>query len=142
MDDLESKITIEDLNEKTLERTYEEQILLIPTEQGNYKLTLKEQEIVNRLQKEMDNMPCYEQGIPVVGQVCTHYLPARSQRIKEIQRGQGLKGTQGYEAKKETGKSDCYTCQGIDTSCNIYSPIKESSRKWKVHDANLIRRQP
>lgn len=40
------------------------------------------------------------------------------QRLDEIARGVGKEGTEGYE------QMGCYTCDGFDTKCEAYLPLR------------------
>lgn len=46
--------------------------------------------------------------------ICIFYKAARDQREVEVERGEGLVGTIGYET---TG---CYNCDGKDIKCDRY----------------------
>jgi len=46
--------------------------------------------------------------------LCVNYKIAREQRTQELLRGEGLKGTSGFN------NMGCYDCKGMNNNCNSY----------------------
>lgn len=53
---------------------------------------------------------------------CVYYKIARTQRFNEMERGEGLRGTKGYEER------GCYRCTGFKKECPIYEPQRMRRR--------------
>jgi hypothetical protein len=52
---------------------------------------------------------------------CVYYECSRSQREAELERGEGLHGTQGYESM------GCFSCDGHKENCKSYTPIEDTA---------------
>ena len=64
-------------------------------------------------------------------ELCLHYITSRTQRQTELNRGQGLKGTQSYELRA------CYSCGGYDISCPAYTKISKRALKIIMEMKNV-----
>ena len=51
---------------------------------------------------------------------CFYYTQSRKQRAEELDRGQGLRGTEGYKISR------CYDCDGFNFKCKMYLSNKEA----------------
>ena len=52
----------------------------------------------------------------MTNELCVFYISARSQRETEVERGDGLEGTTGYE------NHGCYECNGHNHDCDNHYP--------------------
>lgn len=51
---------------------------------------------------------------------CFYYTQSRKQRQQELDRGLGLRGTEGYKI------SGCYDCSGYNFKCKMYLSNKDA----------------
>jgi len=54
---------------------------------------------------------------------CFYHKQSRKQRTEELDRGQGLRGTEGYKVR------GCYNCGGYNFKCKAYLSIKEAGNR-------------
>jgi len=65
---------------------------------------------------------------------CIWYDASRNQRKTELQRGDGLAGTENYE------KMGCYNCNGYDLDCEVYQMFyqiwEDDNKLYIVNEEN------
>ena len=57
----------------------------------------------------------------MIDEKCSQWYCAREQRKTELQRGDGLSGSMGYEV------AGCYICNGYNTKCRGYLPKEDKN---------------
>jgi len=61
---------------------------------------------------------------------CVYYSVSRIQRLDEIEKGWGTRGTSGYE------RLGCYECDGYKKECPSYIPVLYIKDSYKGRNEN------